>query len=118
MKKFGFIGILLMGLAFTAAAQQSPATLAASSIEPVEKLMKLYPNPAISYITFEFKSAFKRGLSLQIYNGILGKKMIDSRLSIEKLTLSLNEFSRGIYVYHLVETSGKIIESGKFQVTK
>jgi hypothetical protein len=118
MKKLGVIGVLLLGLAFTAAAQQSPASPIASPIEPIEKLMRLYPNPAVSYITFEFKSAFKRGLSLQIYNGILGKKMVDTRLNIEKITLSLNEFSRGIYVYHLVETSGKIIESGKFQVTK
>ena len=118
MKKIGFIVILFFGLVASAAAQQAPATPATSPIEPVEKLMRLYPNPAISYITFEFKSAFKRGLSLQIYNGILGKKMVDTRLTIEKITLSLNEFSRGIYVYHLVETSGKIVESGKFQVTK
>ena len=114
MKKMSFIILLFLGMGMSAGAQQAPST----SIDPTEKMMKLYPNPATSYITFESKSTIRKGLTLQIYNGILGKKMIDTRISLDKLTLSLNEFSRGIYVYHLVDLSGKIIESGKFQVTK
>lgn len=108
---------LFFAVASSVHAQQSPATTATQN-EPSEKLLKLYPNPAISYITFEFKTAFKRGLTLQVYNGILGKKMVDTRLTLDKMTLPLTEFTRGIYVYHLVESTGKIIESGKFQVTK
>ena len=110
----GFIILLFLGLGMSAGAQQAPVTTS----DPTEKVMKLYPNPAVTYITFENRSALRKGLSLQVYNGILGKKMIDTRITLDKLTLSLNEFSRGIYVYHLVDPSGKIIESGKFQVTK
>ena len=114
MKKLSFIILLFLGVGMSAGAQQASAT----TIDPAEKMMKLYPNPATSYITFESKSTIRKALTLQIYNGILGKKMIDTPISLDKLTLSLNEFSRGIYVYYLVDPAGKIIESGKFQVTK
>lgn len=117
MKRIGFLLCLCFAVTGGVLAQQSPAAATIQN-EPIEKLLKLYPNPAISYITFEFKTAVKKGLTLQVYNGILGKKMIDTRLTLDKMTLPLTEFTRGIYVYHLVESTGKIIESGKFQVTK
>lgn len=81
-------------------------------------MVRLYPNPAVSYITFELRDNFKRGLTLQLYSGILGKKVLSIALSQERSLLNLNEFPRGIYIYHLVDTNGKVLESGKFQVTK
>jgi hypothetical protein len=36
----------------------------------------------------------------------------------QKTTVSLDEFSRGVYIYHLSDASGRLIESGKFQVSK
>ncbi|MBM3414404.1 MAG: T9SS type A sorting domain-containing protein [Bacteroidetes bacterium] len=110
MKLLLSIGLLVLSLSLKA--QQNPI------VGTTEKLVKLYPNPAVSYVVFELKNAGRKDLSLQVYNGILGKKMIDTKLNLERITFSLNEFTRGIYVYHLVESSGKIIESGKFQVTK
>ncbi|MBM3158246.1 MAG: T9SS type A sorting domain-containing protein [Bacteroidota bacterium] len=112
MRKQLLISIGLLVLSISLKAQQNPA------VANTEKLVKLYPNPAVSYVVFELKNAGRKDLSLQVYNGILGKKMIDTKLSLERVTVPLNEFTRGIYVYHLVESTGKIIESGKFQVTK
>lgn len=83
-----------------------------------EKLVKLYPNPAVAYINFELKDNSRRTLTLQIYNGILGKKMYENKISGDRFTLNLNDFSRGLYIYHLVDLNGKILESGKFQVSK
>lgn len=83
-----------------------------------DRIVKLYPNPATSYITFDLQANFKKGLSVQIYNGVLGKKMYESQISQEKFTLTLNDYTRGIYIYHLVDATGKIIESGKFQVSR
>ncbi len=83
-----------------------------------DRIVKLYPNPATSYITFDLQANFKKGLSVQIYNGVLGKKMYESQIIQEKFTLTLNDYTRGIYIYHLVDASGKIIESGKFQVSR
>jgi len=110
MLKPFFISVGLLLLSFSIQAQQTPVT--------TEKLLKLYPNPAVSYVVFELKNTGRKDLSLQVYNGILGKKMIDTKINLDRITLPLNEFTRGIYVYHLVEKSGKIVESGKFQVTK
>ncbi len=83
-----------------------------------EKLVKLYPNPAVAYLNFELKDNSRRTLTLQIYNGILGKKMYENKISGDRFTLNLNDFSRGLYIYHLVDLNGKILESGKFQVSK
>jgi hypothetical protein len=114
LKIYGIISLLLL-LQFTAVAQQQPA---ASLQESNARLVRLYPNPAVSYITFELRDSFKRGLNLQVYSGILGKKVFATSLTQDRFVLNLNEFPRGIYIYHLTDANGKIIESGKFQVTK
>ena len=105
-------------ISFSAVAQQPAPNSLPSSGVPTEKLVRLYPNPAVSYITFELKDELRKGLTLQVYNGILGKKMYESRFPGDRFTLNLSEYSRGLYIYHLVDATGKIIESGKFQVSK
>jgi hypothetical protein len=82
-----------------------------------ERIIKLYPNPATSYITFDLQKAREKGFSIQVYN-FLGKKMYESQNLTEKITVDLTEFNRGVYIYHLRDLSGKIIESGKFQVSR
>ena len=44
--------------------------------------------------------------------------MYESQISQDKFTVNLNDYTRGIYIYHLVDATGKIIESGKFQVSR
>ena len=34
-----------------------------------------------------------------------------------KITINLSDFNRGVYIYHVVDPNGKILESGKFQVS-
>ncbi len=82
------------------------------------RIAKLYPNPASSYITFDLQGNYKKGLTVQIYNGVLGKKMAETQNIPERFTLNLTDYTRGIYIYHLVDATGKIIESGKFQVSR
>jgi len=92
--------------------RSNPAT------EGGDRIIKLYPNPATSYITFDLQKANEKGLSIQVYN-FLGKKMYENQsVTTEKVTVDLAEFNRGIYIYHLRDLSGKIIESGKFQVSR
>lgn len=95
---------------------QSPRSI--STAEVTNKIIKLYPNPAISYITFDLQKNYKRGLTIHIYNGMLGKKMFESFNVAEKTTVNLNDFNRGVYIYQLIDQTGKIIESGKFQVSR
>ena len=83
-----------------------------------DRIVKLYPNPATSYVIFDLQKNFKQGLSINIYSGLLGKKMYESSNVPAKLTIPLDDFNRGVYIYHLSDASGKIIESGKFQVSR
>ena len=85
--------------------------------DAVDPIVKLYPNPATSYVTFDLQKNFQKGLSIQLYS-FLGKKMHESPAVNEKTTIDLSDFTRGVYIYHLRDQSGKIIEQGKFQVTK
>jgi len=89
-----------------------------SPTETSDRIVKLYPNPATTYITFDLQNSYKKGLSIQIFNGLLGKKMYETQNVPSKFNIDLNEFNRGIYVYHLVDATGNIIESGKFQVSR
>ena len=82
-----------------------------------ERIVKMYPNPATSNITFDLQKDGNRGLSIQLYS-LIGKKMFESPNVKGKLTVDLQDFNRGLYIYHLLDTNGKIIESGKFQVSK
>lgn len=56
-------------------------------------------------------------MSIQVYS-FLGKKMHEIPNAPQKATVDLSDFNRGLYMYHLLDASGKVIESGKFQVTK
>jgi hypothetical protein len=79
--------------------------------------LSLYPNPASSYITFDLKKGYQKGLTITVFN-FLGKKMIESPNVNEKTTLTLTDFHRGVYIYHLTDPSGKVIDTGKFQVSR
>jgi Secretion system C-terminal sorting domain len=82
------------------------------------KITKAYPNPATSYIVFEFDKSVDRSYSLQIF-AFYGKKMTELRINESKLNINLDDnYMRGLYIYQLVDLSGKIVESGKFQVNK
>ncbi len=96
---------------------QAQSARTAPSISIGDPIVKLYPNPAITYITFDIQTGFEKGLSIQVYS-FLGKKMYESQNLTQKLNIDLTEFNRGLYMYHLMDASGKIIKSGKFQVTK
>src|SRR5882724_1812794 len=85
--------------------------------EPDVKIVKFYPNPAISYITFEAleKSAAK-SYSLQIFN-FLGRKVFEVAINSET-KIDLKTFVRGIYIFQLKDQNVRISDSGKFQVNK
>jgi Secretion system C-terminal sorting domain len=77
-----------------------------------------YPNPATSFITFEdFSKKYDKNYSIQLFN-FLGKKVFEFTLADQKNIVNLSDFFRGIYIFQLRDPSGKIVESGKFQVNK
>jgi hypothetical protein len=81
------------------------------------KFMKFFPNPAVSDINFEFQKGYDKQISFEIYN-FIGKKVFSLKVVTPKINIPLTDFYRGVYIYQLRDKTGKIIESGKFQVIK
>ncbi len=82
------------------------------------KAVRFYPNPATSFITFEFQTAANlTNYSFRIYN-FIGKKIVEINNVTPRTIVNLNEYFRGVYIFQLADRNGQIIESGKFQVVK
>jgi zona occludens toxin (predicted ATPase) len=111
--------ILVAAFAFAMFAIQSYTTINNPGfVQP--KIVKCYPNPAISFVNFELvnNNIISKNYTLEVFS-FIGKKMYSTAISNEKITLTLsNDFYRGIYVYQVRDKSGRILETGKFQVTK
>lgn len=81
-------------------------------------ILRFYPNPATTVINFDFQRSYDKGYSLQIYNAVLGRKMLEQTNIPDKISVDLSNFTRGVYVYQLIDKTGKLVETGKFQVSK
>lgn len=103
--------LLLTGISASAQESRNPLPDGAG------KVMKLYPNPATSYITFDIQKNYQKGLTISVYN-MLGKKVAETPNVNEKTNLPVTDFNRGMYIYHLTDASGKVIDTGKFQVSR
>ena len=84
---------------------------------PEAKIVKFYPNPATSVITFDFQNTTDKTYSFQIYN-FLGKKVYESPNITPHTIVNLNDFYRGVYIFQIRDKNGKVIDSGRFQVAK
>lgn len=80
-------------------------------------IIKFYPNPATSLINFDFQNGYDKNYSFQIFS-FLGKKVFELNNVTPKNIVNLNDFYRGIYIFQLRDRNGKVIDSGKFQVSK
>jgi hypothetical protein len=113
LRRFLLILSLLALVAINSNGQESRTPVT----EAFGKVVKLYPNPATSYITFDLQKGYQKGITIVVYN-FLGRKMYESQNVSEKTTLALNDFTRGVYIYHVNDQSGKVMDTGKFQVSR
>jgi Secretion system C-terminal sorting domain len=81
------------------------------------KVIKFYPNPAVSYITFELSKEQNKTYSLQIFS-FLGKKVKEQGDITDKTTINLSDLNRGIYTFQLKDPTGRVTDSGMFQVNR
>jgi hypothetical protein len=84
---------------------------------PAARIVSCYPNPAISFINIDVQKISTKSHSLLVYN-FLGKKVADFNDINTHNRIDLTNFSRGIYIFQLKDPSGRVIESGKFQIEK
>ncbi len=86
--------------------------------EAPSKIQRFYPNPATQYIQFDFDKSVDKSYSLEIYN-FIGRKMSSSVINESKIVIYFNEnYYRGLYIFQLRDRTGRIVESGKFQVVR
>ena len=107
--------IITLLLSFTAKSQERDP--APTTQEATSKIIKFYPNPATSIINFDFQRDYDKSYNFQIYN-FLGKKVFEVNNVTPKTVVNLTDFYRGVYIFQLKDKSGKMIDSGKFQVSK
>jgi len=81
------------------------------------KVIKFYPNPAVSYITFELAKEANKTFTLQIYS-FLGRKVKDIPEVADKTTIQLSDLTRGLYTFQLKDETGRVTDSGIFQINK
>ena len=97
---------------------QAKSQVRTSAPDPEPKVVKFYPNPAISFITFEIiDKEENKTYQLQIFN-FLGKMVKEATDVSAKTTMNVSDLVRGIYIFQLKESNGRIVESGRFQVNK
>lgn len=113
MKSFYVLSIILL-ITLQVKSQTRPGP----SRDPEARVVRFYPNPAITQITFDFDKNYNKTFSFQIFN-FIGKKVFElTSLTSTKTTVDLKDFFRGVYIFQLKDTNGKIIEAGRFQVVK
>lgn len=110
--------ITILALFFTLSgvtAQTKTQPILTSNAET--RILNFYPNPAVTFINFDYSKTFDNSHNLQIFN-FMGRKVLDIKNTSAKMRIPLQDFYRGMYIYQLRDRNGKIIESGKFQVVK
>jgi Secretion system C-terminal sorting domain len=110
--------IVFLMVVFSATGVKAQSRLAAFPDNVSGASLRFYPNPASSFITFEdILKKYDKNYSIQVFN-FLGKKVYEFNLGDQKNIVNVSDFFRGIYIFQLRDPTGKIVESGKFQVTK
>ena len=113
MKIFYVFFILLLSLQV----KSQDRTVPSAAQDAIARIIKFYPNPATSIINFDFQKGYDRLYNFQIFN-FLGKKVFELNNVTPKTTVNLSDFYRGVYIFQLRDKNGKVVDSGKFQVSK
>jgi hypothetical protein len=110
---FTILACILLITTATAQTDRTPA----GNAENVAKVVRFYPNPASSFINFEFKEIRLADFSFKVFN-FIGKKVLEINNLTPRTVVNLNDYFRGVYIFQLTDRKGKVVESGKFQVVK
>lgn len=117
MRKFYLVGLVVFSL-FSSSYAGEEKLYWDFTDGSTPKMAHFYPNPATSFINFTFEKTVDKSYTLQVYN-FIGRKMNEFRITDAKITINLDDnYFRGLYIYQLRDQTGRIVESGKFQVNK
>ncbi len=72
----------------------------------------IYPNPTADHLRIDVDSNLMFPLHFKLDN-LLGANLIDRRLLSNSSTIELSNFSKGVYVYQLLNANNEIVKIGK-----
>ena len=81
------------------------------------KNIRFYPNPASTTINFEFKDQVEKGTVLQVFN-FLGRQVLSIPVSGSRISVNVTDLIKGVYIFQVRTTNGRILETNKFQVSR
>lgn len=73
---------------------------------------KPYPNPAKEIVRFEFVNTFGEDMEIEMYNSA-GQLIGGKKTYKESFDYDISDYSRGLIIYRIKDSSGKTIDSGK-----
>lgn len=109
-----FYASIILLLSYQSKSQENPRP---STQAPSARIIRFYPNPATSIINFDFQKDYEKNCSFQILN-FLGKKVYEVNNVTPRTVVNLSDFYRGVYIFQLRDRNGKVVDTGKFQVSK
>lgn len=74
--------------------------------------IKIYPNPIVNKLNIALEANFVLPLHFQL-SAILGENLIDTDLLSVSNAIDLTSFSKGVYIYKLLNSNNEIIKVGK-----
>ena len=81
------------------------------------KSVRFFPNPASTTITFEFAEIVEKGYSLQVFS-FLGRQVLTVPVTGSRISLNVTDFMKGVYIFQVRNSSGRIVATNKFQVSR
>jgi len=86
---------------------------------PVNNIIKIYPNPTRDELTIDFGSSQDKTCILKLFD-VPGKTIFSKILdqSMGKVTLSLKDIPNGIYVCRIMDNSNNILYRDKLLIIK
>ncbi len=82
-----------------------------TSLEDVNNVISIYPNPTNSIVTIEFESLSSDEIKIGIYNA-LGQEILNREISSFsgefKEKINLEDYSEGVYIVNIISNTGKL----------
>ncbi|HXP53247.1 MAG TPA: T9SS type A sorting domain-containing protein [Bacteroidia bacterium] len=72
-----------------------------------------YPNPCTSQVTFRYTM---NGASTLFVYDVTGREIGHAEMKNGLVSLNTSAYSTGMYLYHITDNSGKVLDNGKFSV--
>jgi hypothetical protein len=93
----------------------NPGCITAIEKRDNTKIIRIYPNPANTYLTIENQS-FESALTVQIFN-ITGEKVLDERLNnLNNQKVATGHLNNGMYLLRIFNDENKLIHSEKITI--